>query len=98
MRVRFLSPALSEIARSALYYLEASPQAAFDFEEEIEDATKDILKDPTMYRIDEESGHRIKLLDKFPFSLYYRILDDEIQITAAAHHARMPGYWHNRIE
>ncbi len=97
MKVRFLSPAQEEIAHSAFYYLQASPQAAFDFEEEIERAAHAIAQNPTLYKVDTSSGHRVKLLDKFPFSLYYRIVGDEIQITSAAHHARLPGYWHNRI-
>lgn len=98
MKVRFLSPAHEEIAHSALYYLQASPQAAFDFEEEIERAVFEITQNPTMYKVDKPSGHRVKQLDKFPFSLYYRIENDEIQIISAAHHARLPGYWHGRLK
>ncbi len=98
MKVRFLSPAQTEIAQSALYYLEASPQAAFDFEEEIERAAFEIAEHPTLYKIDDVSGHRIKFLDKFPFALYYRVKGDEVQIMAAAHLARRPGYWHARLK
>jgi plasmid stabilization system protein ParE len=98
VKVSFLSPAQLELARSALYYLEASPQAAFDFEEEIERATLEIAQKPILYKIDELSGYRVKLLDKFPFSLFYRILnEDEIQIVSVVHNARRPGYWVGRI-
>ena len=96
MNVRFLPHAQMELAQSALYYLEASPQAAFDFEEEIERASSQIAQNPKLYKIDELSGHRVKYLDKFPFSLFYRILSDEIQIVSVAHNARMPGYWFGR--
>jgi toxin ParE1/3/4 len=97
VKVRFLSPAQTEVARSALYYLEASPQAAFEFEEEIEEACREIILSPNMYEFDPKSGHRLKLLKKFPFTLYYQIENNDIVIVAAAHHARMPGYWKDRL-
>ena len=34
----------------------------------------------------------------FPYAIFYRILEDELQITAFAHHRKRPGYWLPRID
>ena len=45
------------------------------------------------------SGHPDRLqtrrlvLRRFPFSVVYRVLANEIQVIAVAHHRRKPGYW-----
>ncbi|MGQ0814648.1 MAG: type II toxin-antitoxin system RelE/ParE family toxin [Gemmatimonadota bacterium] len=37
------------------------------------------------------------LLDRFPFGLVYRVLDDgSIRVLAVMHLRRRPGYWHRR--
>ena len=97
MKVRFLSASAEELAESALYYLEESPQAALHFEEEVERAVAEIAEAPLRYPI-HSGKERVKVLDRFPFSIYYRVLADEIQIVSIAHHARMPGYWRGRIQ
>jgi hypothetical protein len=33
---------------------------------------------------------------RFPYSLIYAALVDEIRILAVAHHSRRPGYWRDR--
>jgi hypothetical protein len=38
------------------------------------------------------------VLDRFPFSIVYRELLDEIQIIAMAHAKRRPGYWAKRLQ
>ena len=96
MKVRYSSAAEEEFAESALFYLEESPQAAFDFEETIDEAVSSISKDPELYPI-YENGIRYKVVDTFPFSIFYRIRAGEIQILSIAHQSRKPGYWDDRI-
>ena len=38
------------------------------------------------------------LISKFPYSLIYRIEDEELFILAVAHHRRRPLYWARRME
>ena len=95
MRVRYSSAAEEEFAESALYYLEESPQAAFDFDEMIDDAISSIAKSPELYPI-YEKDIRVKVVDTFPFSIFYRIKDEEVQILSIAHQSRKPGYWSER--
>ena len=35
-------------------------------------------------------------LERFPYSVYYEILETEIVILAIGHHHRRPGYWRRR--
>ena len=72
MSVRLLSPAEEEIAESAEFYFGESPQAAAAFLEEIDRAVELIGLSPYRYRIHAKDV-RVKHLDRFPFSLFYRI-------------------------
>ena len=49
------------------------------------------------WKIVHLSGIRVIGLSRFPYSVFYRVLDGEPQITAFAHHRRRPGYWLTRI-
>jgi toxin ParE1/3/4 len=37
------------------------------------------------------------IIKNFPFSIVYRPAADGIVVFAVAHHARLPGYWRNRV-
>jgi toxin ParE1/3/4 len=41
-------------------------------------------------------GRRRFALRRFPFSLIYTVVGDQLRILAVAHHNRRPGYWRNR--
>jgi len=90
--LRISTIANEELTRSALYYLEASPQAALDFQDEVEEAFREIANFPTRYPI-ESGDHRVKVLNVFPFSIRYRIQGDYVEILTVSHQARRPGYW-----
>jgi plasmid stabilization system protein ParE len=93
--VRLLSPAEEEIAESAEFYFGESPQAAAAFLEEIDRAVELIGLSPYRYRIHAKDV-RVKHLDRFPFSLFYRIDGDEAIIQSVAHNSRRPDYWQGR--
>jgi hypothetical protein len=43
-------------------------------------------------------GTRHYPLARFPFSIIYRLKDDElIEIVALMHHKKKPGYWAGRV-
>lgn len=97
MSLHISTVANEELTRSALYYLEASPQAALDFQDEVEEAFKEIEKFPTRYPI-ESGDHRVKVLTVFPFSIRYRIKNDGVEILTVSHNARRPDYWRPNFE
>ncbi len=95
MNVRFSSAAQSEIAQSAHFYLEESILAAWDFLEEIDEATVLIGRQPTLYPF-YENDIRVKHLVRFPFSLFFKIRVDEVYILSVSHNSRKPDYWAER--
>lgn len=90
-----LSPAKEEISESVDFYFGESPQAAGNFLDEIDEAIEAIGRDPFMYPIDSDDV-RVRQLDRFPFSIFYRIDNDEAVIQSVAHNSRRPGYWRTR--
>ena len=46
----------------------------------------------------EQAMHNTRMLalQRFPYSLIYRMQGEEIRIIAVAHHSRRPGYWAGR--
>jgi hypothetical protein len=37
-------------------------------------------------------------VERFPYSVIYRIKGDQLQIIAVAHMNRRPGYWKDRLQ
>ena len=44
----------------------------------------------------EEAGVRSVATKRFPFLIYYEVLQDKLWIWAVMHAARKPGYWKSR--
>lgn len=95
MKLRFHPAALTELRKSADYYLIRSPQASQRFATAVDHALNAVLADPTRYA--KAGKHeRACSLEKFPFQIIYRLLDGVIYVVAVAHAKRRPGYWKHR--
>ena len=49
-------------------------------------------------RLPQELGVRRRLVQRFPYSVFYMELSEEIRILAIAHTRRRPFYWRQRLE
>jgi toxin ParE1/3/4 len=79
------------------WYLQRSPDAALNFDTEVERALTQIIDAPQRWAVGPHST-RTFLLRKFPFTLIYRERPSGvIQIVAVAHTSRKPGYWKHRL-
>jgi plasmid stabilization system protein ParE len=96
VKARLSSAAESEIAESVRFYFKESLYAASAFMDEIDEATVLIEQQPTLYPIYFEDV-RVKHLDRFPFSVFYSIGQDDIYILSVAHNSRKPDFWKNRM-
>ncbi len=96
MKLRLLLPADEEFAEATLFYLEGSPRAARRFKQVVEDSLRAIAANPTRYRR-YSRNIRVKVVREFPYSIFFSIEPGEIVVTAIAHDARRPGYWHGRV-
>lgn len=80
------------------YYKDIDPSLADDFIIEFEKFLEKILAFP-------EAGHpylyqsKRVILDRFPYSIVYKIYGDEkVVVYAVFHMRRKPGYWKERLK
>ena len=77
------------------WYAERSPVAARAFAVEVNACVERVGEAPERWPR-YVHGTRRYLFPHFPFSLVYRVRDEEIEIVAVAHHRKRPGYWRSR--
>lgn len=93
--LRFHQDALAEFAAQARYYEAKSIGLGEKFTNEVEAATNIAREFPEMGAPFKFNTRRV-FPKKFPFSVVYRVLAQEIVIIAVAPDARKPGYWRSR--
>lgn len=89
--------AVAEIDHEVDYYESRQTGLGTELEVEIDDAFSMILRFPlaaTQWR--DRRDRRVYVLDRFPFTIPYQILGEEIVILALAHTSRRPDYWSRR--
>ena len=95
MRVRFHREAAQELAEAQDWYRERSEVAAQAFALEVDHAIQSIAEAPLRWPLGGR-GERRFMLDRFPYTVMYRVRADHVFITAVAHQRRRPGYWRHR--
>jgi plasmid stabilization system protein ParE len=88
--------ALGEITAAVAWYRARSQSAASNFVGEIDDAISLIAQSPNRWPTGKYGTRRF-ILHRFPFALVYRTIGARVQILAAAHAHRRPGYWRDRL-
>ena len=95
MRVSFHPRARDEVEEAQAWYEERSLFAAAGFLHEISAAVRRISEAPKRYPVSLHGTRRI-LLGRFPFTIHYRVNENDVVVVAVAHHKRRPGYWAGR--
>jgi plasmid stabilization system protein ParE len=93
--VRFHREAEEELTEARNWYRARSEIAAQAFRLEIDHAVRSITETPMRWPRGL-SGERRFVLDRFPYTVVYRVKADHVFITAIAHQSRRPGYWRHR--
>ena len=96
MKVRFLSPASSELDEAIRYYDHQLAGLGFRFFQEVTAAIDRVKLMPEAWTKIGEQTRRC-LIKGFPYALHYIAEQDEILITAVAHLHRNPEHYENRI-
>jgi toxin ParE1/3/4 len=95
-RVVFHPLAEQELVDVASYYEEQNQGLGLDYLTEVEGAINLLMRYPAAGVVVRGFVRRL-ILPKFPYSLLYRVVDDDlIRILAIAHHKRKPVYWIGR--
>jgi len=92
----FHPEARQDIIGAYEWYAAQSQQAADRFFEELLPALDRIQEWPGLYPANLHGTQRL-VLSRYPFSIIYRELLEEIQVIAVAHAKRRPGYWSGRV-
>ena len=96
MKVRELTPALSELDEALTYYGNISPFFSQALLDEVTAAKRLIIELPLAWqRLSEDL--RGFPLHRYPYTIVYQASGNEILIVAYAHFKRRPGYWRNRL-
>ncbi len=69
--------------------------SALGFAREVARAMRLIAEAPARYPV-AEHGTRRFLLQRYPFSVFYREAGSVLEVVAVAHQKRRPGYWTER--
>ena len=95
-RARFVASAREEFLAEVAYYEQVQTGHRARFATAVEEATARALAFPLSGSTATPSVRRV-IIKNFPFSIVYRPAADGIVVFAVAHHARLPGYWRNRV-
>ncbi|HZS40810.1 MAG TPA: type II toxin-antitoxin system RelE/ParE family toxin [Polyangia bacterium] len=100
-RPRFDREAEEELLAAASWYDSQRPGLGVELLEAIDDAVARVAEAPTAFTPDENApaqlGVRRCSLRRFPYSVVFVELADEIRIVALAHKRRRPDFWRGRL-
>jgi plasmid stabilization system protein ParE len=96
MRLSYHPEAEAELIEAATYYEGRSPGLGERFLREFDETIAQLQAAPGRWPI-IEADLRCLTLKRFPFGIYYRILDDHLRILVVKHHSRHPDYWRHRL-
>lgn len=94
--VRLTPAAEQDILLAQRWYLAEAPHVLASFEEEIGRSFGRIGDEPEIYQAMEPAVRRAPL-QGFPYSVFYRILPEWIEVIGILHQSRDPRWWRRRI-
>jgi toxin ParE1/3/4 len=90
--------AQAEVIEAAKFYNDRVPGLGADLLREIDRAVVRILQTPTRWRTIEEDIRRY-YIERFPYSIIYRVEGNKLRILTLKHNRRKPEHWkHRKIE
>jgi toxin ParE1/3/4 len=92
----FHPEAQAELDAAVAWYEAQRPGLGLDFQAEVEAAVSMIQKQPQLFPLYKNSRLRKRVLQRFPYNIFYLEMDSAIWIAAVAHHKRKPDYWSAR--
>jgi toxin ParE1/3/4 len=90
MRVRFSSPARDELGAIYSYIAEHNPTAAQRVKARIREAAEQLSNAPYMGRKTDRAEVRVRIVNPYPYLIFYTIRDQEVLVLHIRHAARRP--------
>jgi toxin ParE1/3/4 len=91
----FHSEARKEFRAAVEWYESRVPKLGAQFAFAIRKSIARVCENPAVGKPVAGACRQVPL-ERFPFSLVYRMLNGEVRIIAIAHYRRLPGYWNQR--
>lgn len=85
----------ADIAEAYQYYESCRENLGTDFILCIDESISRIKKNPRQYKVIYRNVHRA-LVRRFPFGIYYVLIDKSISIIAVLHARKNPKHWQAR--
>ena len=85
-----------EFRDAIAYYQDCRDGLGLEFSREIYSSINRIAETPLLWSKLSDNSRRF-LTKRFPYSIIYQALDDEVLIVAVAHQSRKPGFWKDRL-
>ncbi len=95
MKVFWTDDALESVEEIADYILEKNPQAAEDIQNKIHKKVELLSYNPMSGKQSSVEGVRELILGSYPYSIFYRIKKDWIEIIKVLHQSRNSKYRKN---
>jgi plasmid stabilization system protein ParE len=97
MKLLIHPEASADIREEAEYYEAKQAGLGLAFLQEVDAAMESILATPKAFPL-RRKNIRVFILPRFPFSVFYRINDNEryLEVLVVRHHARRPDYGMSR--
>jgi toxin ParE1/3/4 len=90
------SAARAELDEAMGFYESRASGLGLDLEAKVERAVVAIQRNPESWPRHKRTAFRKAFVERFPFTLFYLDLADNIWIVAVAHGSRRPDYWSRR--
>ncbi len=94
-QVRFRKEAERDIEDAAQWYETQSQGLGHNYLDQISEAVAKIAENPLQYPVVHKGIRRV-LINKFPFGIYFRLMEDTVLIFAVLHASRDPNIWKQR--
>lgn len=97
MRLIYHPDAEAELLGAVQFYNERVEGLGDRFLRDFDAAIVAIREAPHRWRIVEGEVRRL-VMHRFPYGIYYRIIESDIHILVVKHHSRHPDYWKHRLD
>lgn len=94
-QVRYLQEVREDIQDAWLWYEEQKEGLGDEFVDHVETAIQKISLNPFRFPIASEN-RRKAVLPRFPFTIFFEVVEPDIIIIAVFHFSRNPSSWKNR--
>ncbi len=97
-RVIFRPEAGGDVTEAAAWYNERSPGLGEELVDEILLATMRAARNPDLFRIVRPQGEIRRILtDRFPYRVFFSVVDETLYVHAVVHGARHDRRWRERL-